>query len=385
MKVAIIGAGHGGCAAGAILARKGHDVTLYKMSASIHNENFEALHAAGGIYLEGIKGSGFYKLKASDRHSIDQIAACDVLLVHYVSNFHETVCREIAPHLKDNQLVVFNPGYLGTYALYREMQRIGNTAKVSFAEFETLAFSSRITRPGHVKIYSENVKHPFAMWPGVPSEEQWKLLEEIVGSCVLRESVLEVALHNPNLIIHTVGVLLNASKVEDPSKGFALYRDGFSPAVWKVVRELDKEKMNALTSLGYPARTYFEEFQVRTFGKVGMDDLEAFNHYASEAPNGPFSINHRYITEDVPYGLGLLQTIGEIQAFPTPMTDALIALAVAMLPEVPIAAYLREMKKRTHQYIAECVPQLTSYVATTRKGSEATWQARSTSSGASSR
>lgn len=51
MKIAILGAGNGGCGVAADLSLRGHDVTLIKTSNAMHNENFN--------YLESEKGKAF--------------------------------------------------------------------------------------------------------------------------------------------------------------------------------------------------------------------------------------------------------------------------------------------------------------------------------------
>jgi opine dehydrogenase len=42
---------------------------------------------------------------------------------------------------------------------------------------------------------------------------------------------------------------------------------------------------------------------------------------------GPTSMQDRYVTEDVPYGLVLLATLGRLLDIPTPLTDAIINLS----------------------------------------------------------
>ena len=43
MKIAILGAGNGGCAVAADLSLREHEVTLIKTSNAMHNENFNIL------------------------------------------------------------------------------------------------------------------------------------------------------------------------------------------------------------------------------------------------------------------------------------------------------------------------------------------------------
>ena len=45
---------------------------------------------------------------------------------------------------------------------------------------------------------------------------------------------------------------------------------------------------------------------------------------------GPASMQDRFVTEDVPYGLVLLSTLGRFLDIPTPITDAIVNLCGAI-------------------------------------------------------
>jgi opine dehydrogenase len=55
------------------------------------------------------------------------------------------------------------------------------------------------------------------------------------------------------------------------------------------------------------------------FGKDGI--------YAGMKMKGPEHLKDRYVTEDVPYGMVLTSTLGELLKIPTPTHDAVIQLA----------------------------------------------------------
>ncbi len=332
MRITIVGTGHGGCAMAAVMAMRGHQMSLLKLGNVMHLDNFRALGAARKIHLIGIEGNGTFPLDKVTEDPAEAIPDADLVLVYYVANYHPAIAARLAPYLHAGQAVVLNPGYAGSLIFTRAMQAAGNTSQPLFAEFETLPYSSRIVSPGFVSIVSRNVRHPFAAYPARRSAELVSYFEPVLGECVPRRHIFEVALHNPNLVIHTVGVLMNVSLVEHPAKNFAMYRDGFSPAVWNVVLRLDKEKMDVLEKLGAPRITYFDEFKLRTFGDTAMDSMQGFRHYASEAPDGPFAVEHRYVTEDVPMGLGLLHSLGKATGVPTPICDSLIHIASGLLP-----------------------------------------------------
>jgi len=178
------------------------------------------------------------------------ISEAEIILIYYVANYHEMIAERIAPYLRSHQLVYTCPGYLGSLFLQRQREKHGGSKDIIFTEGETLPFTSRITAPAEVTITSKNVRHPIGVLPSTAGDAALQLLSPILGQVMLRDSFLEVALHNPNLVIHTTGTLLNISRVEDPAKNFAMYRDGFTPSIWKLVDVLDGEKIAVLKALG---------------------------------------------------------------------------------------------------------------------------------------
>lgn len=332
MKVTVVGCGNGGCAFAAVLAMKGHEVNILKIGHSIHNENFYALRERRSIKLSGIEGNGEFPLCDVTTDPHEALNNTEVVFVYYVTNFHQLVAEKISPFLNEEQIIILGPGYLGSLIFEKVLRSVGKTKLPLFAELETLPFSSRITKPGEVNISSRNVRHPFASYPANRSGEIVDKLFPLIGTCFPRHHIIEVALHNPNLAIHTLGVLLNISRVENTRKDFAMYKDGFTPSMWNLVAKLDGEKMDVLQELNLSRIPYFDAFRFRTFEDVSIDALEGFMHYADEAPTGPFTIDNRYITEDVPMGLGLLHSLGEILGVNTPICDGLINIASALIP-----------------------------------------------------
>jgi opine dehydrogenase len=332
MKIGIVGSGHGGCAMAAVLTMHGHEVNIVKLGKTIHNENFRVLQKRKMIRLSGIEGEGEFPLAQVTTDPSKTIPEVELVLIYYVSNYHSMVAERLAPYLHKEQSVILNPGYMGSLLFEKAMKVAGNMSTPLFAEFETLPYSCRIEQPGSVRIASRNVRHPFATYPASRAQEFVRHFGHVLGECIPRRHLLEVALHNPNLVIHTIGVLMNVALVEEPNRNFAMYRDGFSPSMWKLIMKLDEEKMDVLEKLGAPRISYFDEFRLRTFENTTIDSLEGFQHYASEAPDGPFSVDHRYVTEDVPMGLGLLHSLGQATGISTPICDSLINIANAFLP-----------------------------------------------------
>ncbi|REB05989.1 hypothetical protein DVB69_13695 [Sporosarcina sp. BI001-red] len=335
LNITIVGSGHGGSTAAACLARDGHQVSMLKLSNQ-PNEHFTRLEETKCITLKEGEKEQTVPLHAVTRDPAEVIPQADIILIYYVSNYHKSLASALAPHLQKHQTVYICPGYLGSIFFLHELKRIGRTEDAPlFAEGETLPYSCRITNPGEVTLYSENYGHPIATIPADRVQEACHTLKPILGNCIPRENIAEVALHNPNLIMHTVGIALNAAYIENSDGQFSMYTEGFTPSTWKVAHELDQEKMDMLEKIGSKRRSYIEEFKVRTFtDPEAQSDDEAFAIYADSVKDlRTKSVNNRYITEDVPMGLGLLHSLGKHIGLPTPVTDSIITLSGTMVGE----------------------------------------------------
>ncbi|AMX00285.1 NAD/NADP octopine/nopaline dehydrogenase family protein [Rummeliibacillus stabekisii] len=332
MKITIVGSGHGGSAAAAAMAQAGHDVSMLKLSHR-RDQHFEKLKETKEIKLEGIEGNGTYKLSKVTNKPAAVIPEADIILIYYVSNYHETLAKALAPYLQAKQTVYICPGYLGSILFKKEMERIGRIQEAPlFVEGETLPYSCRITSPGEVTIYSKNYGHPIAALPANRIEEACRILEPVLDNPIPRDHIVEVALHNPNLIMHTVGIAMNAAYIENSNGTFSMYTEGFTPSIWKVANELDCEKMAILRKIGSSPLSYIDEFKVRTFTDPDKySEKEAFSIYADSVSDlHTDKVENRYITEDVPMGLGLLYSLGRELGVPTPVANSIMTLSGIM-------------------------------------------------------
>lgn len=359
MKAAVVGSGHGGSAIAAVLAMRGLDVSILKLSSHVHTQHFDVLRQRGTIRLAGIEGDGEWPVAATTDPA-KALADAEIVLVYYVTNCHPMVAEALAPYLRPTQLLVLGPGYAGSLLFEKALRARRPRASPLFAEFETLPYSSRIRDPGLVRISSRNVRHPFATYPAHRAAEVVDRLSPLMGPCVPRSHILETALHNPNLIIHSIGLLMNVSRVEDKAANYRMYHDGFTPSLWNLVHRLDAEKMDTLERLGARRASYFDEFILRTFEDVSIDPLEGFRRYASETTAVLTTLEHRYITEDVPMGLGLLRSLGRAAGVATPICASLIHIANALLPQHDFWAEARTIEKLWHGSLAELLRVLTA-------------------------
>ena len=145
-------------------------------------------------------------------------------------------------------------------------------------------------------------------------------------------SVIETALSNLNAVFHPEGMIMNAGWIQHTDGNFLFYREGFTDAVGRVTAAVDAERMAVAKALGIPATPFIEVFyEAGLTTKAARDSGDIARACLESEPNktikSPPSLNHRYIHEDVGYGLVPLAALARLADVATPIIDALIQLA----------------------------------------------------------
>lgn len=329
MKVAILGAGNAGCAVGTDLSIKGHEVTLIKTSNSMHDDNFNYMVENNGemtlIEVDGTERHGRISRVSRD---ISLISEAEVVIIYIQTRYHESLIKTAAPYFVDGQTVIINPGYFST----AYMLRYCGDKKLSIVEATSSFIDCRIASPGVIKVGFRNVRNPLGVYPPEDKEKVEEKLKSF-GFHYHYWSTVEVALHNPNLIVHTVGAIMSIPRIEKTNGDYCMYHEVFTPSVWKILEALDSEKMDVLEHLGYPRLPYVEAAKFRNTLDDSEDAKQTFFNYAAmpTRAKGPIVVDSRYISEDVPQGLVMLESIGKQLGVATPVCTALIELATAAL------------------------------------------------------
>lgn len=330
MNITIIGAGNGGSTLAADLSLKGHKITLLKTSNKLYNEHFEYLMLnSGEIIFKDLNGqfkTMIHKVTTSyeDAFSNDP----QLVIVFIQTNYHEEIIKKLASYLKENQVILIEPGYLSTAYFNKYCADLN----LIIAEAESSPIDCRISAPGEVKVLFKNVRNPVGIYPVNRKDEAMEILNQLDYNFTLLESVVESALHNPNLIVHTVGAIMSIPRIEYSKGDYWMYREVFTPSVWNLVEKLDKEKMDVLIALNLKPVPYVEACKYRNSEDLNIDAKAVFFNYAqNDSPSGPTVSNSRYVAEDVPQGLVLLESLGEVLKIETPVCTALINIASASL------------------------------------------------------
>ena len=318
--ICIIGAGNGGKAIAGDMALAGHNCRLFEFPE--YSENIDAVIAQGGIHVTGIARTGFAKLMTATTDLAEAVSGASVIMVSTQALTHTRTARQLAPLLRDGQTVVLWPGSGGTLEFRRIWDEMGFDKKVLLAEGVTFPYCCRsLAGPGTVNIHRvDGPNMLFAALPATDTAAAIKAMEGTYANAVKpAKSILEPALYNVNIIVHPVGALLNMGRIEYSKGEFYMYKEGITPSVKKVVYEMDKERSALFSSLGYKPYTYDEVF-ADSFNMSVQD-------FAKTSSKGPFSMQDRYVTEDIPMGTTLTVSLARRAGVPTPTYDTMIHLA----------------------------------------------------------
>ncbi|MEX0804409.1 MAG: NAD/NADP octopine/nopaline dehydrogenase family protein [Candidatus Binatia bacterium] len=328
-KIAVLGAGNGGCAAAADLTLRGYQVRLFSRS----DATLLPIIKRGGITLIENGEEKFAAPYFHSPHIIPVIDGVDLIVVAAPAVAHEYLAQSMAAHLSDGQRILLNPGHTGgSLHFANTLRNCGATAKIKLAETVTLTYICRMRQPACVEIYRRTTHLRCAAFPGRDTAGLVSEIQEVYPNLVAAPNVLETGFSNINAIMHPAGILGNAGWIEKTGGDFLYYREGITPAIAAWIEAVDRERLEIASRLGLEPLRF-----VDIFHQAGLTSEEArasgsiFRAINESEPNckikSPGTLDHRYIHEDVGYGLVPMAQIGRLLEVDTPVMDSLITLA----------------------------------------------------------
>ena len=363
-KFAVLGAGHGGRAMAAYLATVGYDVSLYNRTP----ENIKNIQHTGGIFLaftpdledyifpkymkvfesrqkheyslspetdEIVKENltyvfGKIKIVSSDIENV--IKDRDVIMVVVPASGHKFMAEKCAPHLRDGQTIILNPGRcfgaIEFHKIISDYYKDQKSPDVTIAETQTFIYASRSTKPRTVRILGVKNSVDIAAIPSKKTKDVVDLVRDVYPQFSPTDNVLTTSLGNLGGIFHVPITILNTTKI-DAKHNFKYYIDGVTKHAALIIEDLDKERLAIAEAIDVKTISA-RKWLYQTYNSAGTDLYEAIqNTHAYKLIESPRSINHRYIWEDVPTSLIPLSSLGSKLDVPTPMIDSFINLAAS--------------------------------------------------------
>jgi len=328
MKVAILGAGHGGIAMAGDLALAGHEVRL--AATPDHASNLKLLMAFGGIVVEGVTSSGaapgFAKPALMTTDCGAAIKGAEVVMVVVPAFGQEPYMRLMIEQGEKGQIVVFNPGKFGALAFAKMLRESGRWGDFLIGETTSFIFAAKTKGLGHVNIKAIKEELPFAALPADRTAEALWTLTDLYPQLSPSMGVLQTSIDAPGLIIHPISTLMNMSRIEQ----IGPYRNShydITPSVGRVMEGVDRERMEVARQLCRETFSFMDTMEVlyKVKGESAYDVM--YQVSAHNVQMAPDSLQHRYVSEDIPYGLVTIASIGRCIGVPVARIEAIVNIA----------------------------------------------------------
>ena len=314
MKIAVLGGGHGAYAAAADLAEQGHEVRHWRRNGAL---------LSPGITLLDEKGSRFIKIKIESEIG-KAVSDAELILVPGPATAQMDIARAMAPYVEDGQVVFLPPGTFGSYAMAQAVK-----AKLLWAETGTLPWLARKRGPAEVAITIRAVRLPTGVFPFEKKVQAIAVIRKAFPAVEPCGNALSGALMNAGPIIHPPLILMNAGPLE-ASDDYNIHNEGTQPAVRAVTDRLDTERIAVREALGFGAPHYPLKDHYTSDRWMYGDAHKKLVDSGDWREPVPLR-EHRYMTEDVVFGLAFLVSVGRWARVPTPVAEGLLALAGAIL------------------------------------------------------
>lgn len=329
MRATVVGGGNAGFGLSAALKLRGWEVAL--LEAPEFEESIEPVLQEGGIRIRGIVGEGLAELDTVTTQAEEALTGSSLVFVCVPAYAHSRMTELIGPHLTEDQLVLLMPGNCGgALAFVQRLQEMGRMAIPVVAEGSSFLFACK--KEGDAGVWVRGLKDgmPVAAFPGKETDRAVEALQEAFPELGKARDVMETSLTNLNHMVHPPGILLNLGLVELAEDDWSFFFEGLSPGVCEVIEAMDRERLEIVTQFNLePIDTL--EWMERFYGHQGFGGetlFEALSTTPIHGPSrGPRTLQHRYITEDIPYGLVPLASIGHEMGIDTTAIDAMVDLA----------------------------------------------------------
>ena len=320
LSVAVLGTGNAGVSLAAILSLQGLDVSLADLPG--YGESVQAIRDHGGIDLRGEYGEGKARPAPVTTDLEEALRGRRIVFFAHPAYAHEPFTRACAPFLEDGQILVYI-SYFGALRMARLLESLGVTRDVVLGEVLSFLYACDKIGPATALVKKRKAGLPFAAFPGSRTGAALDVLNRVFTDLAPAVNCLETSIHNMNPWVHIPGVVLNAGWIEATKGGFSFYVDGMTDAVLRLRHALDREKGDVAARLGI--RTLATE-DILSRMYAGLPKGISERYYAG-SKDAPTHLRHRYLVEDMIYGLVPVAGLARAAGVSTPTMDSIITLA----------------------------------------------------------
>jgi opine dehydrogenase len=326
--IAVLGGGNTAFAVAARLTLQGRRVILAEVPEFA--AALDPIRPSGAIHLRGAAGEGkaaIYRITADLGEALAEAALALLIVPAYA---HRPFALACMPYLRPHHTVVLMPGTLGSLEWAHLLHQAG-VEGLTLAEVDTAPYVCRKTAPDTATIWGVVKGLGLGVLPATRTAQVQALLEPLFPGVQTYPDAMACGLSAMNPVVHPAGVLMNAGRIEYSRGEFYFYEEGVSPSVARVIMQVDEERRRLGAALGYELLPVHEAFHRAGFGPAGDLWATINGSWMLTRLKAPGALESRWLTEDIPYGLGAWSRVGAQYGVETPVMRALVELGSAVM------------------------------------------------------
>jgi opine dehydrogenase len=332
LRIAVLGGGNGSLAAAGDFALQGQDVRLWRRDTAAVAAHREA---GSRITVKDHSGRHDVKLASVTTDIAEAVRDTELILCPTPAFAQADIAKQLAPHLRDGQVVFLPPATFGSVIFASAAHDAGSRAEVSFAETGTLPWLTRKHGPFEVAITIRAKRLPVGVFPLHTADHALDIIgrafPDVIEPC---GDALSGALMNAGPIIHPPLIVMNAGPI-DHFERWDIHKEGTQAAIRRVTDALDAERIAVREALGYRAPHfpladhYATEGEIWMYGRGSHDRLTDSGDWRERI----VLTQHRYMREDLRLGLSFLTSVAELGGVVTPLANAFLAIGSTICGE----------------------------------------------------
>ncbi len=359
--VAVLGAGAVGKAVAGDCALAGNTVRICDLppfsDQTLFGMKDPGLTFYGGqLNLYGFERSGKVAFDRVSTNVAETVEGAGIVLITTPAIGHRPFFEQLIPALEDGMFVHIIPDNYGTLVLRKMMREAGCDKNVVIGGWSSSPYGSRVDIKGgvvmpRIRVYYRAINLRGAALP-MQHNDDFLASTRYIGAfdCINNgdgvvggQTVMDTGFSNVNPVLHCPGVILGVGVMEnwgviygDEKHDFSIYSHAYCPSISRVQYGFYQEQCRLAEAMGVGIQPYEKEHFFSRENVLGLEymgpnyKIPFEEHDYIQYGTGPFTIQNRYITEDIPVGCHVYHELGKRFGVSTPIVDSMINLAGVM-------------------------------------------------------
>lgn len=314
-----------------------------KCQTVIWGRNLDALREIKeqGITTTGCVEGHFYPETEENLEEVSKL--CDYLFIMTTAAGHREIARRLKGTLKQNQRILIFNGNWGAYEFFEELKEELQEKKVLISETGGMIFIADYVG-SNCFIKSIKKMMSIAAFPCAYGKVLEQELHPILPQLKAEKNVLVTSMNNSNPVIHVPLVLVNFTRIEN-GEDFLFYGEGATVSSVHYIEEIDKERGAIAQAAGVDFQSCLDI--INSFWTDKKDSLyEAIStNQTYLSAKGPRTLKHRYLEEDLFYGIMPLLSLAKVYHVPAARLESMTGSLLCLLEQKMIFSELSLSKE----------------------------------------